>query len=287
MSPELALMELETGKIISASFEEIPPITIPSITFHNLQAQWGMDILACSNNSKECHYWSKDTNQWTTFPALNSVHTGGSMSVVGGTPVVIAGRDENNNVHGIVNIFNVTTQKWIRGPSLMPIRTAHTTVVLNETTLLVIGGYDNFHLDAVNIFNLDELSWSDLNSLPQPTYRMLCGLVNITYLLCIGGEVPGQLVNEAYVLDLSISNPEWERKPSFDLEDPALGGFIYQIRDDLYCMTIFTSSYKPSMTLRRMNLNHATLTWENLEVFTNFVGNIVSPYVLNGFQIKP
>ncbi|XP_059081609.1 uncharacterized protein LOC131879337 [Tigriopus californicus] len=283
MSPEFALVDSSNGKIVSASVEAIPPISISPATASSLQVQWGMDILSCSDSSAECYCWSKDTDEWKTFPALIATHVTGSMSVVGDMPIVIGGHSYSVGADlGTVEIFNKTTQQWTVKSPLTPGRRRHCAVVINDTALMVIGGYSDSagYIGSVNILDTNEMTWNELNGLPAPAYDMLCGLVDQTYVLCIGGVAADQDVNTAYGLDMALSNPEWKRKASFDLEEPAKEGFIYQFRDHLYCVTFHTPT-----TLRRMKSNQATLTWEIMDLFPNSAVGFVSPYVLNGFEI--
>ncbi|XP_059096854.1 uncharacterized protein LOC131891346 isoform X1 [Tigriopus californicus] len=288
--PELALIDIDNGKIVSASFKEIPPIIIPPATSGALQAQWGLDILSCSKTTTNCQYWSKDTNQWQTFPSLDSIHNRGRMSVIGDTPVVIGGHlAQPKDEHGIVEIFNRSAQEWISVTSVTPPRRAHTLVVLNDSMLMVIGGFSEEvgFLNSVKIFDLEEQTWNDMDDLPSPRSGMACGLVNLTYVLCIGGEASGDLFNTAYGLDLALSEPKWERKQSFDLDEPIAMGNIYQLRDHLFCMTFFTTSYNASPKLRRMKLNAGTMEWDILDVISKSSVGQPLLYELKGFQIQP
>ncbi|TRY80640.1 hypothetical protein TCAL_14468 [Tigriopus californicus] len=212
------------------------------------------------------------------------------MSVIGDTPVVIGGHlAQPKDEHGIVEIFNRSAQEWISVTSVTPPRRAHTLVVLNDSMLMVIGGFSEEvgFLNSVKIFDLEEQTWNDMDDLPSPRSGMACGLVNLTYVLCIGGEASGDLFNTAYGLDLALSEPKWERKQSFDLDEPIAMGNIYQLRDHLFCMTFFTTSYNASPKLRRMKLNAGTMEWDILDVISKSSVGQPLLYELKGFQIQP
>lgn len=227
------------------------------------------------------------TNQWNAFPSLSEVHIEGSMSIIGDKPLVIGGKFDGIDVnHGTVEIYDPIQKKWIIGPPLVPIRRTHTTVVLNETSLLVVGGYNFQTLNSVQILDVSAMSWNDMDDLPMEAYAMVCGVFNLVNVLCIGGEHPSGVVSTAVTLDMSLSNPTWKQSPLFDTEQPIRDGFIFHIRNDLLCMSLRTTNVQDSRTLRRMNLAKDIPSWEVVQVFSDASFAHVSPYMTKGYMIK-
>lgn len=52
-----------------------------------------------------------------------------------------------------------------------------------------------------------------------------------------------KITKTAFALDMSMNYLIWERKPSFDNPEPILNGFICQLTDFLYCMTLATHNF--------------------------------------------
>ncbi|XP_059097392.1 uncharacterized protein LOC131891760 [Tigriopus californicus] len=268
-----------------ASVEGIFPITFPYVGTSKLQAQWWNDIIACSEQSTDCYLWKKETNQWDNFPSLTYIHGQGSMSVIGSKVIVIGGEDIIGSIHGQVEIYDRTQGQWILGPPLAPIRRIHTTVVFNDS-LIVVGGYNGNMITSVKILDLHTLSWKDLDDLPIGRCEMPCNVINNNYILCIGGEEPGTMAQSALGLDMSLSNPVWEMKPMYDLDEPVRTGFIFHLNEYLFCMTLRKANYESARTLRRMNLTKENPTWEVLASYPDSSFVHVSPYVFTLYKIQ-
>lgn len=221
------------------------------------------------------------------MPAMKEFHVGGTMTLVGDKPILIAGRYLSPTNHGIVEIFDQTTQEWINGPPLLPVRRGHAAVAVNESSVVVIGGYGANSLDSVKILDLDTLIWKDLDNLLTPLEGMVCGLVNFTYLLCVGGRSNNEAKVDACGMDLSLSDPQWERRESLDVDEPITNGFLLQLQDQLFCMSRETSGNVPANKLRRMNLNQTTPTWEVMTVYPDDLFDRVSPFIIEGYHIHP
>ncbi|XP_059097681.1 influenza virus NS1A-binding protein homolog [Tigriopus californicus] len=246
-----------------------------------------MDILVCYDVSKECLRWVEHTNQWMAFASLKEVHISGSMDVVGGKAMVIGGTYGENRNHGVMEIYDPIGRQWITGPTLLPVRRVHSTVVLNQTALVVIGGYNSNHMiKSVKILDSIAMTWDDLDDLPVAAYNMACGVVNNTTLLCVGGASPGAIVNTAYGLDMDAANPKWTRRAMYDIDEPGLVGFMFHLRDYVYCVTLRTTGFEGLTKLRRMSLTDASPKWEVMEHFS-VPRAFVASYVTNGYVIQP
>ncbi|XP_059097832.1 uncharacterized protein LOC131892102 isoform X2 [Tigriopus californicus] len=286
--PELAFLDLENGEIESLSVSGIPPISISPIHGTPLQVQLGMGILHCTENATDCHYWSSDSNTWSIFPSFNKVHLFGAMAVLRGKPIVIGGHPtpEKQN-HGIVEIFDKVSQQWILGPTLEPARHAIGLVVLNETSLLVVGGYNRSMMVEVQMLNIENDQWTRMDDLPEATYGSVCGLINVAKVICIGGRDPVGPSKLAYGLDMSLSEPKWIREPSFDFEDSAVYGFFYSLRDQLFSMTLAqTISWNKVKILRRMNMTKPNPVWEDIKVYPSTSLSWSAAYFVDGYQFQ-
>ncbi|XP_059097390.1 uncharacterized protein LOC131891757 [Tigriopus californicus] len=284
----LTMIDLNMGRLVPISNAEAVPISATPISSQRLHTQFGSDILLCSETTKECQAWTAETNQWNAFPPLSEDHIEGSMSLIGEKPIVIGGKFNGIDVnHGTVEIYDKNKKQWMLGPILVPIRRTHTALVLNETSLLVIGGYNGMILNSVKILNIIAMDWKDLDDLPIGTYAGVCGVLNLIYIVCIGGEQPDGVTGTAYALNMSLMNPEWERKSLFDTEEPIRDGFIFQSEALMFSMTLRTTNSGAARTLRRMNLTIDTPVWEVIATYPESSFTHVSPYITNGFIIHP
>lgn len=136
-----------------------------------------------------------------------------------------------------MEIFDEISMHWTIGPLLKTPRCRHSSVVLNDTTLVVIGGFVSSFVDLVNLFDLSNMTWKNLDHFPSPTCEMACGVIDGTFfILCLGGEGDKnkgttEIRATAYCLNLSTNNPIWARKPMFDVPNPVKIEFIFHHRD--------------------------------------------------------
>lgn len=207
---------------------------------------------------------------------------------MGELPIVIGGKRKYGDNHGVMEILDPITHQWNLGPTLQHGRRAHATVVVNQTTLVVIGGYDEPPIDAmgiVEILQYGDSSWHQLDSLLVAVYNPVCGLLNKSTILCIGGKDKYQIINTAQSLDLATGS--WKRMPLFDLDKPIMIGFLYRLRSELFCMSLKTEAFKNSRQLLRMNMTSGTPQWEELFVFPNETFVNVGRYIFKGYLIEP
>lgn len=224
---------------------------------------------------------------WKTIPSLKSSHIQGTLDTIGEQFIVIGGRDSNIVNNGIVEIFDPVLYQWSFGPSLEPSRRSHTTVVVNATSLVVIGGFGDPPINMMNtveMFTIAE-SWHPLNDFPIRVYLPVCGLVNESSILCIGGREPTEVSKSSYGLDLSSGT--WTRLPLFETDVPIMAGFVFQLRNELFCMSIWTTQLEHLRQLMWINLTQEIPSWEVLEVFPNEMFLNVGSFVLNGHVLFP
>lgn len=210
------------------------------------------------------------------------------MSLIGDKPIVVGGRHPQHKTdNGYVEIFDKETFQWIRGPTLDPVRIGPALVPLNESSLVVVGGMAMIPLNSVKILDLQSQTWNQLDNYPKPIYVTICGAINSTYILCIGGGQSSSVFNTAFGLDLSLDDFKWQRQPFYDIEVPIAAGFILHFHEYLYCLSSYTTSFEKSRTLRRMNLIKPNSKWEVLKVFPDDFFHFMFPYFIKGYTIEP
>lgn len=209
------------------------------------------------------------------------------MTIIGDKPIVVGGENPaDETVNGVVEIFDKETFRWIYGPTLEPARRTPGIVPLDDNSLIVVGGIATTFLSSVKMLNLNANTWNDLDNLPISVYVPVCGSINVTYILCIGGGQTTDVFNTAFGLDLSLSNPLWERKPLFDTEEPIAMGFILNLNERLFCLSSYGHKFEKSRKLRRLFLNDPNPSWEVIKEFPQTYYHFMSAYITQGYTIK-
>lgn len=242
-----------------------------------------------------CHIQKKPkiqisgSSEWVYFPPLLLTHEAGTLNVVGDTPVVIGGK----NQIGDVEIYDHTTENWVPGPSIDPNRNSHSTVVLNETSLVVVGGLDNSgaQLNSVKILNIVDRTWNDLPNFPNKRFGMPCGIrYDSNEIFCVGGYQarPVEFVSNTFSLNLSAIDESWKERPNFNIQIPALGGFLLLLGNHLYCMTITQTNFIYAPTLRRIDIDdpNGKFVLVNSDYAPNTY-EVVVPFLTTGYVIGP
>eukprot|EP00094_Tigriopus_californicus_P014399 TCALIF_13970-PA protein Name:"Similar to klhl12 Kelch-like protein 12 (Danio rerio)" AED:0.12 eAED:0.12 QI:0/0.5/0/0.66/0/0.33/3/0/174 len=171
---ELGLVDLEIGQLVSASVRQVTGFAMKPMPTTRMQVQIPNGILVCIEMSTTCNVWTEGTNEWQPISSLNFIHEQGTLNLLGDQPIVIGGRNSGQGNHGFVEILDPITREWIFGPSLQPGRRAHATVVINQTCLVVIGGYDEHPIQAmksVEILSMTDISWQALDDMPIGVYN--------------------------------------------------------------------------------------------------------------------
>lgn len=214
-----------------------------------------------------------------------SAHDEGTLDVVGDTPVVIGGKNSNGAPMGAVEIYDHATKKWVAGPALTTKRASHASVVLNDTHIVVVGGLQNaIPIDSVKVLNIIDRTWSDLIRLNVSSYGMACGLAyESAQIFCAGGSQKDiGYTSKTYSLEFGLSNEIWRERGRFNIGLPVLGGFLFQLRNHLYCMTTKGNGNSKLVTLRRIGL-YDDSKWIVVkgDYDSNFFANVM-PYITSG-----
>lgn len=204
------------------------------------------------------------------------------MDFVGGKVFVVGGRSAHFQNDENVEVFDQLKNLWTLGPPLEPNRRAHSTVVHNDTFLIVVGGFVANSMSSVKMLNVKEMVWSDLPNFPEARHRMICGMVNITLLLCIGGKGNGDVTKTAYGLDFSTSVQTWEMKSKFDFLEESYAGYLIQHRNHVFSLSAITNQKTANAVLRKMDVSKENTTWDDLLLESLDM----SFYVVNGYNIQ-
>lgn len=210
------------------------------------------------------------------------------MNLLDGQPIIIGGREENND-HGFVEIFDPVTDEWTLGPEIEP-KKLMASVLVNQTSIVIVGGfYDvNGPKDDVSILiKEDTLIWKTLANFPRGTMAPICGLLGDNSILCIGGGPSGQPDYKAYSLDLSSSDSTWVEKPMTGMDLDIRDGFIFQVRQELFCVTLKKVDKTRLPRLFKMDLSSGGSWWELSDQFTKNRFTSVNPYMMEGYKIGP
>ncbi|XP_059098104.1 uncharacterized protein LOC131892315 [Tigriopus californicus] len=284
--PELTVVELQHGKLFSASVPGVDPITIPVISKSSLQIQMGQALVVCLETALVCNIWHQSTNQWTSLPPMTTRHQEGTLSLLEGQPIAIGGRHSSTVDHGVVEILNMQSNQWEQGPTLNPARRSHSTVVVNQSTVVVVGGYSeqSATLNSVMILHSEDMNWRLLPNYPQPVYAAVCGLVEVNVIVCFGGSTQ---TSDSYALNLSQLHAGWKRAPQYDFHTSLVYGVILRLRQNLFCMSRMIAPAQSFAQVMKMDLTGSNPKWKVVEEFASGMFDFFGLYVTEGFTIKP
>lgn len=220
------------------------------------------------------------------MPSMTTTHTEGTLNVLNDQLIAIGGKNAISPNHGFVDIFNKSANIWVQGPALQQGRRVHSTVVVNQTALVVIGGYadDRGNIRSVQILRSEDMIWRPLPDLPLAAHALICGLVEVNEIVCFGGSTDS---TRTFELNLSSVNSQWIQSPKYAPTQPLLYGSILRLRNELYCMSIMIKPLTPHKQLMKMNLTASTLSWTVVQVFSVDMFDKYGFYVTDGFTIKP
>lgn len=173
-------------------------------------------VMFCRDSS--C--WKLDIfkNKWTKVGGFLTERNRAASAAVGGNMIVLGG--VGNDGSDLINfeVFNSTKNAWETRPEWEMARARYSfcAVPVNDTSLLVIGGYSKYKgpLSTVELLNTVTGKWESLQDLPQARYGHSCLMMELggrEGILVSGGALTGSKVD---FLDLKTG--KWEHLP--DLE---------------------------------------------------------------------
>lgn len=215
------------------------------------------------------------SNAWITFPPMIFFHRYGSLDNVGGKLVAIGGGSSNNSYGGTTNLEIFDGNSWVEQPELTIPRRSFATVVINSTTLVLVGGHrgstssnDLIGSDFL-MFHVDTGVWSNLPDYPKNQGFLTCCNFNyetVQGIFCIGGRGDAGAPGEAFLFNWNTYN--WTRAPPYDMTLPHdfTEGSIIQFKNSLYYCPGKANIHFPWNTVYKLDLDGATPMWEDANV---------------------
>ncbi len=225
----------------STTCQNLPNFTTESVGyFGGLGFEDRATICGGRHNSNNCY--SLVDNDWVATPGMTSGRTYAAVSPSPSTPAelfVTGGQDGED-----LNTAEVLTEEgWETLPQPLPVTiSAHCQVLLNSTTVLVIGGRQNGNVSSANthFFNGDSEVWTEGPPLEIARSYHSCGKIrqksdgNELSVVVVGGTSDGSstLLSSVEILDYGSS--QWRNGPNLPfgiawsqlVEDPEGGGGV-------------------------------------------------------------
>ncbi|XP_059097494.1 uncharacterized protein LOC131891838 isoform X2 [Tigriopus californicus] len=260
-----------TAQIRGVSIAGLEPISLPLLDAKIVPVLFKDGIVACDLKGKTCHHWQRGSEGWLPFPAMINGHNRGSLDNVGGKLLAIAGAIGGTPTK-FVETFDGT--KWVEQPQLSHPRKIFATVVINSTSIALIGGYNRASSDFKDIgsdfliFHVDTKQWTILEDYPHKQAGLSCCNFDggaVQGIFCIGGfgltstEAPAK---QAFIFDWSTKI--WARIDQFDFSDDVeyARGPIVQFKNSLFYKPISTMpGNNPQEKIFKIDWNATNPTW--------------------------
>lgn len=154
-------------------------------------------------------------------------------------------------------------------------RRGFATVVINSTSLVLVGG---FNVSSVGwyagvtsdflMYHLDTDQWVRLPNYPYKQTDFACCNFDdgmIQGIFCIGGVGPDPLARSNYAVIYNWNTEEWSRESRYDISiDGSMRGSIIQFKNWLFYAPHATNAYPNNKKVFKLNLNDTTMIWEDL-----------------------
>lgn len=174
---------------------------------------------------------------------MNYEHCRGSLDNVGGQLLAIGGANIGFQGLRYMEIYDGRT--WNTLPNISEHRRSFSTVVINSTSLVLIGGINtsSAHFDGACsdflMYHIDTMEWIQLPDYPHRQADLAC--CNFDYgvvqgIFCIGGDgPPGFRSPSHHAIIFNWANFTWNRAPKYDLfSDTYRLGSVTQFKNWLY-----------------------------------------------------
>jgi len=178
------------------------------------------------SNLKECY--SLEDNGWTSAPGLNTEKVWAAVSP---SPYpsgdqrffVTGGKHDKHNENSSLNTAEVLTEEgWKTLPQTLPVRISkHCSVLVNSTTVMVIGGEQNARQSSdTYLFNTENEVWTEGPKLSKIRSHASCGRIRkdsqsqeFSIIVAGGLDENGTTLSSVEILDLGSN--EWRAGPDF------------------------------------------------------------------------
>ena len=158
--------------------------------------------------TEKCYYLAQDaTFHEATYSLQTKRSFASSVALPNGTFVITGGRDQNgNNLKTIEIIDTVNGDVSVPQQTLPEPISRHCSILVNESVILIIGGYSGSYSRKTVFFDLQSLK-----STPGPEMRIArayFGCATMTSKVIVAGGYPPTETSE--ILDLKSNNPSWQ-----------------------------------------------------------------------------
>jgi N-acetylneuraminic acid mutarotase len=130
-----------------------------------------------------------ESSPWTVGSPMPRLTTEVAAAVLGDTIYIIGGYDEEGEGVGMVEVYNATTDSWVKGVAQLPIPLHHTSAASYQGKVYVAGGYtgDWTASDRLFIYDPSTNEWSQGNPMPTPRGYPTANFINGS-MYVIGGD---------------------------------------------------------------------------------------------------
>ena len=161
--------------------------------------------------TEKCYYLAQDgTFHEATFSLQTKRFSASSVALPNGTIVVIGGADQyDNRLKTIEIIDTVNGDVSVPQQTLPEPLTGHCSILVNESVILIIGGYRSGSWSSKTTF----FGLQTLTSTPGPEMRIArssFGCATMTSKVIVAGGYSGSRTETSEILDLKSNNPSWQ-----------------------------------------------------------------------------
>ena len=214
----LSSVELVTGRGVCRG--AVPPL--PAMRWKMIANTIDEDrVLACGGTNifgqpkRDCWilgfrgrtpFWSPGPDMLTARDSAAWAVEGDYLFIMGGSLGKLKGSTDS------VEMFQVSTGRWVEGPSMSSHRHGHCAVGLGNGSLVVTGGYGG--LEVAERFDLATGLWTPLPELSPVRAQHGCALVELhgeQGIMVVGGDSGGTRLRDVRFLPLDGPSQEWRK----------------------------------------------------------------------------
>jgi N-acetylneuraminic acid mutarotase len=168
---------------------------------------------------------------WKALAPAPSARTEVAATAAGNQIYVAGGYRADGGTVSTVEIFDIGTGGWSKGPDL-PVPVNHAMAATVAGTVYVLGGYDSKGQSFAGAFRLSGNSWQSIPDLPEPRAAGAAAVVDGRIYLAGGIGQSGQLAGTMLVYDTATG--QWSTAPGMPtprehLGAAAFGGEVYTV----------------------------------------------------------
>jgi len=164
---------------------------------------------------------------WTTLAKAPTARTEVAAAASGGRIYVIGGYTADGATVSTVEVLDVATGRWERGPDL-PVAVNHAMASTVDETVYLFGGYLAGNVPSTSAFRLEGSGWQAVTPLPDGRAAGTAAAVDgVVYVA--GGIAPGGRLADA-MLRFDTATDQWSTAPGPPTPREHLGGAAFEGR---------------------------------------------------------